>query len=524
MRILHVSPEKNLGKYLKQQPVEYYSIDIEKGKADLKMDLTNLTFPDHYFDAIVCSNVLEHIQNDHKAISELYRVLKPTGWAILQTPYSPITKKTIEDSSIVDPIEREQKYGQSDHVRLYGLDYFNRLKIVGFDVHSAMPSEANKKLYALGSRENLIICHKSVALVNEKLAMTLFVKNEIDIILDNIFYHLEMGVDEVLVTDNFSNDGTYEIILALANEFSNIHLFREPAFRQEIHVNNMACYAREVLGCSYIFHNDADEFWRPKKESNLKTSFLENRTSAGLVKRKNIIPDFHHVEDRFPQKKMWLIENPCHASDIQKDSIQKSLFIFDYDPKVFYNCQKKNDDVVKGNHNFVNKPIENYISNIEIHHIPFKSYQRYKDKINQIVSGYISQQNNYLPNHGWNSKRFHQIIKEGNYDDLVKNLLSIVTNNPESCREFDYEFEIRKYCTRNKHYNKYYSLIERIDLLSPAFKKTIGDQSCIRKQYLHNKIAYESIKQSKIDHNETLQSTSWKITEPLRQIKDYLKK
>jgi SAM-dependent methyltransferase len=132
-RLLHVAPEIQLSHRLKRVPgVDYLSIDLAWGRAMMRADITNLLFPHDSFDVIYCSHVLEHIPNDHKAMTEFYRVLKPSGWAILQVPIK--GKTTFEDPSVTSPAERERLFGQSDHVRIYGEDYVDRLERAGFKV------------------------------------------------------------------------------------------------------------------------------------------------------------------------------------------------------------------------------------------------------------------------------------------------------------------------------------------------------------------------------------------------------
>jgi SAM-dependent methyltransferase len=99
------------------------------------MDIHEIPFEDNQFDIIFCNHVLEHVRDDKLAMSEMLRVLKPGGWAILQIPiFHPLKEKTIEDPSITDPKERETLFGQDDHVRMYGLDYADRIREAGFRV------------------------------------------------------------------------------------------------------------------------------------------------------------------------------------------------------------------------------------------------------------------------------------------------------------------------------------------------------------------------------------------------------
>jgi ubiquinone/menaquinone biosynthesis C-methylase UbiE len=98
----------------------------------VRMDITDIQYPDEYFDVIYCSHVMEHVQDDKKAMREFYRVLKSGGWAILLVPIT--ADKTSENSSVVDPSERLRIFGQEDHVRRYGTDYLDRLEGAGFEV------------------------------------------------------------------------------------------------------------------------------------------------------------------------------------------------------------------------------------------------------------------------------------------------------------------------------------------------------------------------------------------------------
>jgi ubiquinone/menaquinone biosynthesis C-methylase UbiE len=96
--------------------------------------LTAIQYPDNSFDAIYCSHVLEHIPDDRAAMRELFRVLKPGGWAILQVPLDSTRETTYEDPSITSFEARERAYWQADHVRLYGRDYTAKLESTGFRV------------------------------------------------------------------------------------------------------------------------------------------------------------------------------------------------------------------------------------------------------------------------------------------------------------------------------------------------------------------------------------------------------
>jgi predicted SAM-dependent methyltransferase len=134
-KLLHVAPEKRVRDILASKPyIEYLTADLFSEHVMLQMDLTDIHFHDQSFDAIICCHVLEHIIEDRKAMAELYRVLKPGGWAILQVPISLKLEKTYEDFSITTEQGREEAFGQNDHVRIYAKDYESRLVHAGFNV------------------------------------------------------------------------------------------------------------------------------------------------------------------------------------------------------------------------------------------------------------------------------------------------------------------------------------------------------------------------------------------------------
>jgi SAM-dependent methyltransferase len=137
MNVLHIAPEACFIKQLERiHGNGYITADIESPLAKVKMDIHQIPFPENQFDAVLCNHVLEHVNDDIKAMKELHRVMKPGGFAILQIPFfHPIPEKTFEDFSITDPREREKVFGQDDHVRRYGHDYTKRIESAGFKAY-----------------------------------------------------------------------------------------------------------------------------------------------------------------------------------------------------------------------------------------------------------------------------------------------------------------------------------------------------------------------------------------------------
>jgi SAM-dependent methyltransferase len=131
-RTLHVAPEPSVTGWLRAVSTEYLSIDLDGRHAHRAMDLTRLELADATFSLVYCSHVLEHIPDDAAAIREMRRVLQPGGLAVVQVPVR--GEVTDEDLRITDPEERERRFDQRDHVRVYGLDIAGRLASGGFAV------------------------------------------------------------------------------------------------------------------------------------------------------------------------------------------------------------------------------------------------------------------------------------------------------------------------------------------------------------------------------------------------------
>lgn len=168
LRFLHIAPESCFQvNFKKMTNLHYISADLSSPLAQVKMDITKIPYEDNYFDVIFCNHVLEHIPDDHQAMKELFRVLQPTGWAILQVPIDINRAQTFEDPTVVSPEERERLFWQWDHVRLYGLDYKDRLEKVGFSVKvEDYVKELENNLieqYRLEQNQRIYFCTKSIA-------------------------------------------------------------------------------------------------------------------------------------------------------------------------------------------------------------------------------------------------------------------------------------------------------------------------------------------------------------------------
>ncbi|WP_298882096.1 class I SAM-dependent methyltransferase [uncultured Polaribacter sp.] len=165
LKTLHIAPEQCfLDIFRKQKNLNYITSDLESPIADVKADICNLPFKDNSFDVVFCNHVLEHITDDTKAMQELFRVMKKGGFGIFQIPQDLSRETTFEDDSITDKKERAEIFGQYDHVRVYGKDYFNKLRSIGFKVDEI---DYTKKIdpeklerFCLMKNEILPVCYK----------------------------------------------------------------------------------------------------------------------------------------------------------------------------------------------------------------------------------------------------------------------------------------------------------------------------------------------------------------------------
>lgn len=164
IKLFEVSPKVSFARRFTQlSNIQYLGADITlRPYISLKMDLTATALKAESFDAVLCIHVLEEIIEDRRAMDEIYRVLKPGGWAVVSVP-TEMDRPTYEDASITNPKERKQAFGEPDHVRVYGYDLPDRLKESGFDVQldlaQDIPQQTREK-YGLRGDENIFYCIK----------------------------------------------------------------------------------------------------------------------------------------------------------------------------------------------------------------------------------------------------------------------------------------------------------------------------------------------------------------------------
>jgi SAM-dependent methyltransferase len=157
--VLHFAPEKGLASLLKARVGSYQSADVAPGRGDLVRNIEAIEEPEASFDCVVCSHVLEHV-DDRKALGEVYRVLKRGGVALIMLPVIEGWSRTYENAAAVTPEDRMRHYGQSDHVRYYGADVRDRIRAVGFRLDEFTAEGEDVLTYGLSRGEKVFIATK----------------------------------------------------------------------------------------------------------------------------------------------------------------------------------------------------------------------------------------------------------------------------------------------------------------------------------------------------------------------------
>ena len=163
--ILHIAPEVCMMKQFKQiysaKPQNYITADLESPLADMHFDVQQIPIADNSVDIIICNHILEHVESDHKALCEMYRIMRPGGMGIMLVPIDYSREVTFEDDTITDPKQRAEIFGQYDHRRIYGKDYLKRLSAAGFEAeeidYAATFSDYDRTLYSFGCDKLYIV-------------------------------------------------------------------------------------------------------------------------------------------------------------------------------------------------------------------------------------------------------------------------------------------------------------------------------------------------------------------------------
>lgn len=167
--LLHIAPEVALKRkfeqhYGKEFAEQYITADLESPLAKIHFDVQAIPLEDESIDVVICNHILEHVEDDRKAMRELHRILGKGGWGVVLVPQDLTRETTFEDDSITSPEERARIFGQYDHRRIYGRDYADRLRECGFEVeeidYEKRLSQEERIQFATGG-ERLYIVHRT---------------------------------------------------------------------------------------------------------------------------------------------------------------------------------------------------------------------------------------------------------------------------------------------------------------------------------------------------------------------------
>lgn len=158
-RVLHFAPERGLRGAIGERAGEYVTADLTRRNVDVNLDIEAIDLADESFDRIVCCQVLEHV-DDRKALAEMFRILKPGGVALLNTPVIEGWEETYEDDDITDPEMRTLHFGQSDHRRFFGRDIRERMTEAGFVLEEFVAEEPDVTTYGLARGERIFLARR----------------------------------------------------------------------------------------------------------------------------------------------------------------------------------------------------------------------------------------------------------------------------------------------------------------------------------------------------------------------------
>ena len=288
----------------------------------------------------------------------------------------------------------------------------------------------------------------------EKLILTLLVKNEADIILDNIFFHYAKGVDFIIVTDNNSTDGTIDILKDL-EKAGLIHLLTAKIYIQDKLVNRMGQIAKDVYGATILIHSDADEFWQPIKRSKLIPAFLDTNQESVLVDRKDVLPTVNDRDKSFPQNNLNMVTKHLISEDVERDSKDISLFLYRLPPKVMFSVKDSLKNVGIGNHELSGDNSGNVTNEIIIYHFPFKSSDRFIEKVK--IAGKTLEEVKTPKTTAWHWKRWHKQYKSNDIEKEIELLIpDLNTIKGIEFKDFNYNENIIKPIMSNRVLKKKY--------------------------------------------------------------------
>ena len=301
-RVLHFSPERNFQRFIASLCPELHVL-ASYGSKDLRtldIDIERIPFNDETFDLVIANHILEHVSSPEKAICEVNRVLKKDGLALLQTPYSATLCETFESDRINSDDLKLFYYGQEDHVRLFGVDIFNRLSTY---MDSAVLRHAdvfqdNQDPHGVNLSEPLFLfkkkfikpCGETTASAYGELKATIAKRGSsgrpkvsvccitfnqkrfVGRMIDGLISQQADFDVEIIIGDDRSTDGTYESLLQAAKSYPCINVL-EQTQKLGAYENLYRTYSR----CSgeYVAICEGDDYWLDPLKLHKQASFLD---------------------------------------------------------------------------------------------------------------------------------------------------------------------------------------------------------------------------------------------------------
>lgn len=260
--------------------------------------------------------------------------------------------------------------------------------------------------------------------IKSRLVMTLLVRNEADVIEGNLRFHLDHGVDFIVVTDNASSDGTTEILEEYAKK-GVVHLIHEPSrvFHQHAWVNKMGKMACSMFAADMVFHADADELWLPGSGSLKRELFARQQVDVLSVPVRNMMMAHKGGTERFPRDIAYEVTHPIikPVRKVMSEVDQQSFFLYRYPNKVIYKTHNGYIDVVQGNHDINpawrlrGKFTKKLSTDIEILHFPVRGFEQFCQKIINNGEG-LENLDLHIGSdakQAWHAKRWYALYKRG---------------------------------------------------------------------------------------------------------------
>ncbi|MBP5416424.1 MAG: glycosyltransferase [Clostridiales bacterium] len=263
--VLYFAPERGMTHWMKKNGIAFTTADLQDEDTDLQLDITDTGLPGGSYDAVICNHVLEHVDSYEKALAEVKRILRPGGIFIVSFPMSPDVDLIEEDPEVTTDDERLRRYGQSDHVRLFGRNADQLLKKAGYEVSVIDGSEyPGNTLPVSGPSKydinRLFLCRKETASSEGSSVLSIIVpiynvEKYLRNCIDSLLSSDEISKTEILLIDDGSTDGSGAIARSYADEYMFIRYFS----KTNGGLSDARNYGLSQAKGKYVFFLDADD-------------------------------------------------------------------------------------------------------------------------------------------------------------------------------------------------------------------------------------------------------------------------